>query len=352
MKQKCKQNGGGSACEKSAWSLAFARNVRTKSACPPGATLSGRGVCIEGEDAFGPFTRAHVDNCIKAGGGNVCTSSLRWSGKFAESTSPISQPSANLPWKWLSGLDYGLRTDGCGEGYFRASRGGGTRVHKGIDVLLPVGANLYSPCEGSVETGYEGAGYGYYAIITCKVPNVIAGGTSIYVSMLSGHLSRVSVGNGAYVGAGQKIGEVGKTGNADSGCVNPHVHFEATVASTAFSALNAMPRSMAQSESRDAAFEASEAAAAFGAGSGSQSGQGLLGNIDTLADKLAVNCMNPFGFKTTRGLTYGNVIDPFVLLTCLSGNKPTLQQTGIQSAWWPWSSFYSARAFDVNKGRR
>jgi len=204
-----------------------------------------------------------------------------------------------------------------------------------------------------VETGYEGAGYGYYAIVTCKVPDVIAGGTSAYVSMLYGHLSRVSVGNGLGVGAGQKVGEVGKTGNANAGCVNPHVHFEATVESTAFRALNAMPRSMAQSEARDVAFEASEALnSKEGVGAVGGDAHGLFGNVRTLADKLAVNCMNPFGFKAPGGLTYGNVIDPFVLLTCLSGNKPTLQRSSLQSIWWPWSSFYAARAFNVNVGRR
>ena len=316
--------------------------------CPPGATPSDRGVCVEGTFAFGPFSEAHVDSCLKSGGGEVCANTLRWNAAFANSTAPTPPVNTSLPWKWISGLDHGLRTDGCGAGDFLAARGGGTRVHKGLDILLPVGANLYSPCAGTVETGYEGAGYGYYVVVTCRVPDSITGGNSTYVGLLYGHLSRLSVGNGASVGAGQKIGEVGKSGNAGTSCVNPHVHFEAVVGSTALRASMAVPRSMEESEAR---LEPSDLSS-FARGEEGNDPLGVLGNVNTLASGLASRCMNPLGFRAPGGLSYGNVIDPFVLLTCLAGNKPTLTRTNLQGAWWPWNTFYSASSFNVNVGRR
>jgi hypothetical protein len=337
MKVNCKQSGGGPACDSPRWALTFARSLRGTGVCPPGATQSSRGICIEGKLAFGPFTEAHVQACEKNGGGSPCRNTLDWDAAFAEATAPQLPANTNLPWKWIAGLDYGLRTDGCGAGNFRAARGGGTRIHKGIDVLLPVGANLYSPCNGTVETGYDSGGYGNYLTITCRVPDTVARGENIYVSMLFGHLQGLSVRSGQSVSAGQKIGTNGKSGNANSSCINPHVHFEAIVRSSAFQAMNALPRSMIESESRreDEGFP------------------GTLATASGLAAKLQSNCMGPLGFRAPGGLTSGEVIDPFVLLTCLAGNKPALQRPGgLQSTYWPWNNFYAATGFNVNIGRR
>ncbi|MCA2961414.1 MAG: hypothetical protein IOD12_14280, partial [Silvanigrellales bacterium] len=132
MKEKCREAGGGNACEGDRWSLPFARNLRGTSVCPPGATQSDRGVCVEGTLAFGPFTQGHVESCLKLGGGEPCTDSLQWNAAFANATAPTPPVNTSLPWKWISGLDHGLRTDGCGAGDFLAARGGGTRLHKGL----------------------------------------------------------------------------------------------------------------------------------------------------------------------------------------------------------------------------
>lgn len=348
MKQICRKADRGDACNMGYWGLAFARSIRGSGVCPPGATQSDRGICIEGRDAFGPFTREHVDACVKNGGGDVCTNSLQWNGAFADATAPAIPPNNALPWKWISGLDHGLRSDSCGAGDFLAPRGGGRRLHKGLDILLPVGANLYSPCAGNVETGFEGAGYGSYVVVTCRVPDRITGGNSTFVGLLYGHLSRLSVGNGATVRAGQKVGEVGKSGNATGNCVKPHVHFEAVVEATALRANMAMPRSMVESEARLSPSELS----AFAMGGTENDSIGVFGNVGSLASGLASRCMNPVGFRTRKGLSYGNVIDPFVLLTCLAGNKPTLTRSNLQNAYLPWKSFYSASGFNVNIGIR
>lgn len=89
MVSKCKLGGGGTACEKANWSRDFARKIRGTAACPPGAARESNGLCTEGENAFGPFTKAHVKNCTDRGGGPSCES-MRWSRTFAIATLPAS----------------------------------------------------------------------------------------------------------------------------------------------------------------------------------------------------------------------------------------------------------------------
>ena len=368
MKKRCVTAGGGSACSNDTWSADLARRIRGTNACPPGATFQ-KGLCVEGTDAFGPFTKAHVEACTKAGGGAVCKNDLRWNAAFAASKLPNAPtpPPSGLPWKWVSGLDYGLRSDGCGGGHFKASRGGGKRVHRGLDLLLPVGANLYSPCDGWVETGSDSGGYGSYSVVYCKVPARVAGSSSLTVSFLYGHLSRISTGSGVSISAGQKVGEVGKTGNANTSCVNPHVHFEATVETNFAAAATEVDlsdgfesgapaqtkpetagrkRSMMESE-----MEPLEGSAGKGFSTQQESAIGIQ-NVSTLVSRLTTNCMNPLGFSTTMGLSYNSSVDPFVLLSCLAGNKPTLTKSSLQGTFVRWSSFYKATAFDVNAGQR
>jgi|GEM_PF-4294872 len=344
MKQRCKATKSVSECESQVWDLSFARGIRGTGACMPGAAQRVAGVCVEGSDAYGPFTVDHVANCKKFGGGNVCEASTRWSAQFAESTLPPAPVNNALPWKYIAGVDYGMRSDGCGAGQFRAPRGGGTRVHKGVDILFPVGTTLNSPCAGNVETGVDPSGYGNYLVVVCRVPSVIAGSTSTFVSMLYGHLNSFAVGNGASVSAGQKIGTSGRSGNATSACVNPHVHFEAIVESTALRASNAMPRSMIASESMKESIATSEAS--------QEAAAGIRGNVNTLVNSLSQRCLVPTGLRGTNGNTYGANIDPFLLLSCLVGNKPALQNSGRQNPFVRWGSWYTARTFDVNVGQR
>lgn len=85
--------------------------------------------------------------------------------------------------------------------------------HYGIDLAtygqaLPV----YAARSGTVQTGWEGFGYGNYVFINH------GGGLQTRYA----HLSRFNVSNGQSVSAGQLIGYVGSTGNS----TGPHLHFE------------------------------------------------------------------------------------------------------------------------------
>jgi murein DD-endopeptidase MepM/ murein hydrolase activator NlpD len=100
------------------------------------------------------------------------------------------------------------------EARFGAVRAG--HVHQGQDVPAAEGTPLVAPQAGSVTwSSYQATGAGYYLVIRS------AGTTRDLVFM---HLREGSmvVAPGAAVAAGQAIGQVGQTGDADG----PHLHFE------------------------------------------------------------------------------------------------------------------------------
>jgi murein DD-endopeptidase MepM/ murein hydrolase activator NlpD len=365
MQADCTKKYGAVVCESSSWPASIAREFRSTGDCPPGAAKSG-GVCVEGKEAFGPFSQRHVEKCSAAGGGTVCTTSLRWDANFAKATLPPSAPNPKRPWTWVANTDYGLRQDSGGLGYFKAARGGGTRVHKGLDLLYPMGTPLLTPCNGRAENGYE-SGYGNYVVVYCKIPSSVIGGNTVTVSFLYGHLKRSAVKNGAAVSSGQMIGEVGKSGNASSSSIKPHVHFETRLEAgfsfdeipnsedsqyfDAQSSERTRSRSMIESESAKEEFSREESEHGIETRNPlNVAGElrlfslgGFLKNLDTI-------CLSPFGFKALQGINYSTTIDPFVLLSCLAAKKPALEKSSIQSVHVPWSKYYSAKAFDVNSG--
>ncbi|HZV84193.1 MAG TPA: M23 family metallopeptidase, partial [Brevundimonas sp.] len=95
----------------------------------------------------------------------------------------------------------------------RRLAGQAARNHKGVDIAAPQGTAVYVAAEGSVQrSGYDAGGYGRFVEI--RHPN---GMTTLY-----GHLSRLDVGSGDRLGAGERLGLVGSTGRS----TGPHLHFE------------------------------------------------------------------------------------------------------------------------------
>jgi len=115
-----------------------------------------------------------------------------------------------------SGCAVSIRSDVMGDGHFGARRSGGRRRHKGLDIDGPIGEPVLAAKSGFAKTGEVPSGMGMYI----KVVHLDG-----YVT-LYGHLSSVDIPNGAWVWQGQKIGEVGKTGNANYRRMKPHLHFE------------------------------------------------------------------------------------------------------------------------------
>ena len=100
---------------------------------------------------------------------------------------------------------------------YRDERGGGTRLHAGIDIMAEEGTSVVAAAPGTVE----------------RLFNSDAGGITVYVRSEDGqtiyyyaHLAEYAPGlnEGMTVRRGQRLGTVGSSGNADPNA--PHLHFE------------------------------------------------------------------------------------------------------------------------------
>ncbi len=89
------------------------------------------------------------------------------------------------------------------------------KMHEGMDIAAPVGEPIKAVLDGTVTYAGWMSGYGYFI----KMKH--SGG----VETAYGHCSKIEVKVGESVKKGEKIGEVGNTGNS----TGPHLHFEVLV---------------------------------------------------------------------------------------------------------------------------
>ncbi|WP_404194732.1 transglycosylase family protein [Streptomyces tauricus] len=101
---------------------------------------------------------------------------------------------------------------GTGTPYHAAGSSWSKGYHTGVDFPVPTGTSVKSVGAGSVVTAGWGGSFGYQV--------VIRHGDGRYTQYA--HLSAISVKAGQSVGAGQRIGRSGSTGNSSG----PHLHFE------------------------------------------------------------------------------------------------------------------------------
>ncbi|MEU2715364.1 transglycosylase family protein [Streptomyces sp. NPDC007205] len=99
-----------------------------------------------------------------------------------------------------------------GTGYRVAGAHWSKGYHTGVDFLVPTGTAVEAAEAGHVVAAGWGGSYGYQVVIRHA-----DGRYTQY-----GHLSAISVRIGQAVGAGQRIGRSGATGNV----TGPHLHFE------------------------------------------------------------------------------------------------------------------------------
>jgi murein DD-endopeptidase MepM/ murein hydrolase activator NlpD len=89
------------------------------------------------------------------------------------------------------------------------------RMHNGVDIGSPMGDPIYAAMNGKIYyAGWE-EGYG----------NVIKIDHGAGIQTIYGHCNKIDVIKGQIVNRGEKVGEVGSTGNS----TGPHVHFEVRV---------------------------------------------------------------------------------------------------------------------------
>lgn len=108
-----------------------------------------------------------------------------------------------------------IRKDAFGSGAFGAHRSGG-RWHRGVDLLAPLGTEVVAAKSGVARGGRLHNGLGRYVEI--QHPD---GAMTRY-----GHLEKIDVQDEGQVHRGDRIGAVGKSGNARRRLIQPHLHFE------------------------------------------------------------------------------------------------------------------------------
>jgi murein DD-endopeptidase MepM/ murein hydrolase activator NlpD len=100
---------------------------------------------------------------------------------------------------------------GFGDGFGAPRYGGGYHLHKGVDIVAPLGTEIRAPFDGQAATSYNGLGG--------RVVFVVGRYGTVYNAHLSAYHPTNSNG---YVQAGEVIGYVGNTGYSTV----PHDHFE------------------------------------------------------------------------------------------------------------------------------
>lgn len=96
-------------------------------------------------------------------------------------------------------------------------RGGGARVHAGLDIMAPNGTPVLAAADGSIEKLYFSEGGGGITLYQRSAD----GQWMFYYAHLAGYAPDAA--EGMEVSAGDHIAYVGDTGNAGAG--NGHLHF-------------------------------------------------------------------------------------------------------------------------------
>ena len=136
----------------------------------------------------------------------------------------LTAAASQLPWiNWqpiappIDARPLMIRHDAKGSGRFEAPRSGG-RAHRGIDLRAELGSPVRALRSGVVLQIGQHRGLGRF--VELEHANQLH---SLYA-----HLDQIRVVPGARVRQGAIIGTVGKTGNARSPLVTPHLHVEVT----------------------------------------------------------------------------------------------------------------------------
>lgn len=133
-----------------------------------------------------------------------------WTAEASSTNTTTKAGKYDIPIPVLFGVTLEDITPNFGE-----PRGGGTRIHEGLDILAPEGTPIVSPVKATVVS------YGY-----ASTP-----GNYVYTKGADGHLywymhldEIAKLKRGQKLKVGDLIGTVGETGNAKG--TTPHLHFE------------------------------------------------------------------------------------------------------------------------------
>jgi murein DD-endopeptidase MepM/ murein hydrolase activator NlpD len=148
---------------------------------------------------------------------HIATANELFSGNLKPDES-LFIPGAKLDWMNRQEINGDLFIWPC-TGYISSNYGyriapfaGSRQFHSGIDIASPMGSPVRAAMAGRVsQVGANDYSWGNFVVITHH-----SGYRTFYA-----HMSVVRVKPGAYVGTGERIGDVGSTGLS----TGPHVHF-------------------------------------------------------------------------------------------------------------------------------
>ncbi|WP_210569546.1 transglycosylase family protein [Streptomyces sp. GESEQ-4] len=183
------------------WRGLYAANRKTIGA-DPDLILPGQRLSLRGKAAT--TTRTPVEPAPKAPASD---------NKASDSKAPVRKAPESKPKTETSkrGLVAPVSA-ATGTPYHKAGSSWSMGYHTGVDFAVPTGTSVKAVADGRVvSAGWEGS-FGYQVVIRHA-----DGRYSQYA-----HLSAISVKSGQGVGAGQRIGRSGSTGNS----TGPHLHFE------------------------------------------------------------------------------------------------------------------------------
>jgi murein DD-endopeptidase MepM/ murein hydrolase activator NlpD len=253
----------------------------------------------------------------------ACTTVASATDGVPQRSRPPEPPRAG--WAHPLGADHGIRADRAGLGHFGAKRYHGK--HNGLDLLAPIGTAVRAVCEGKARGGKRSS-FGNYVHLVCELPSELAGEDPIFASVFYAHLQikKVPHEHWVKVQAGDEIGAVGKTGNAKSATVMPHLHLEVILHDD---------RSSALSERHSGRNQSNTAAA------------------DRFMKRLQSGCFEKTGLESKGPWRRARRADPFAVLACASEDKPALTEPPppLEESWRKWSSQYHADTFDVDASR-
>ncbi len=232
----------------------------------------------------------------------------------------------NPKWSWIFEVDHGIRIDEGGQGAFLAPRSHGK--HNGVDFLAAKGEKLLAACPGKARSDKRG-GYGNVVQVVCRLPDELGGDEGLHASFFYAHLDKTSIPKAwTAIGAGDRVGTVGKTGNASGPKIKPHLHLEVII----------------RGSEEDALGEKHSGVVAAAAPA-----------VDRFFELLGESCLQPAKFTSQSGVRRDRRVDPYTLLMCAAKPKPDLttpERKELASAQMKWSKVYAAKGFDVDAGPR
>jgi murein DD-endopeptidase MepM/ murein hydrolase activator NlpD len=161
-------------------------------------------------------TLSAVAEKFKSGAEAIQTANELFSGAVNPGT-VLFIPGARLDWVNLQEINGDLfiwPTPGyitSPYGFRRSPFTGARQFHSGLDIGAPMGTPIRAAMSGRISTvGWDDA-FGNYVVVSHH-----SGYRTLYA-----HMSVIRVKSGAYVGTGERIGDVGSTGLS----TGPHLHF-------------------------------------------------------------------------------------------------------------------------------